>query len=192
MLEGLLVYIQRKSFNDIYFKTCWVLCTLLHCTTHHFKLQFLYFFGELVCLRLDLFNGGLHGDGEGRGVRGRRKTEAKLGHWGWWWKRNGGQSRLDTTVMNTGWGIVTLWPSVRLRWCVAIITGYNANLTRSVKLIPGQEDRSPIHSNLWSRLQSSNKQQLSVALLSLFVGWLGRWSLVATSRTSVPLARDQF
>ena len=35
-------------------------------------------------------------------------------------------------------------------------------------------------------------KQLSVALPSLFVGWLGRWSLVAINRTSVPLARDQF
>ena len=133
---------------------------------------------------------GMVREGEGEGEDWRRRN---------WDTEDDERREMETKVgliqqlwIQDGELHVTLMHSVRLRWCVATITGYNANLTRSVKLIPGQEDRSPIHSNLWLRPQSSNKLQLSVALLSLLVGWLGRRSLVATSRTSVPLARDQF
>ena len=44
--------------------------------THHFSLQFLYFFGELLCLTLDLLNGGLDEEGEG----GNRQEGEEIGH----------------------------------------------------------------------------------------------------------------
>ena len=44
--------------------------------------------------------------------------------------------------------IVYTVPSVGLLVTNAAITGYYTNLTRSVKLIHGQEDRSPVCSNL--------------------------------------------
>ena len=40
--------------------------TTLYCTTHYFSLQFVYLSGELLCLSLDLLNGGLDEEEEGR------------------------------------------------------------------------------------------------------------------------------